>query len=108
MEQNNIWVKRNGAVLTISIRVTPRARRSRIEGIWNGTHVRIALQAPPVDGQANVAVTAFLAALTGVRKGDVDLLSGATGRCKIIRITYPSDTAAEAAAVLLTQMANEA
>lgn len=97
MEHIENWFRLEDSVLTVSVRVTPRAKRSRIEGIWNDSHMRIALQAPPVDGQANAAVIAFLAETVGVRKGDVILLSGTTGRCKIIRINCATKEAAEMA-----------
>lgn len=104
MENKGTWLHREGCILTISVRVTPRARRSRIEGVWNETHLRIVLQAPPVDGQANAAVIAFLADTIGVRKNDVTLLSGTTGRCKIIRIVCATETDAVDATTKLYQL----
>ena len=47
---------------------------------------RLQLSAPPVDGKANEACIAFLAALAGVAKSRVRILSGLTGRMKVVEI----------------------
>lgn len=73
--------------LLLSVRVTPNARREGIEGLWNDTHLKIALTAPAVDGKANEALIAFLAPYLQVRKTDITLLSGQTARYKILKIT---------------------
>lgn len=74
--------------LTLSVRVAPNAKRSGIEGVWNGTHLKIALTAPPVDGKANEALISFLADYCDIRKSAVTLLTGQTGRIKTIELTF--------------------
>jgi uncharacterized protein (TIGR00251 family) len=49
--------------------------------------VRIRLNAPPVEGRANEALLKFLAGALGVPRTQVSLVSGETGRNKIVRIT---------------------
>jgi len=48
--------------------------------------VRIRLNAPPVEGRANDALLRFLARALGVSRAQVALVSGGTGRNKIVRI----------------------
>jgi uncharacterized protein (TIGR00251 family) len=48
--------------------------------------VRIRLNAPPVEGRANEALRKFLAKALGVPRAQVSLVSGGTGRNKIVRI----------------------
>ncbi len=53
---------------------------------------------PPVDGEANAALVEFLAGALQVRKADVVLLRGETGRRKTVRVA--GVTAAQARAAL--------
>jgi uncharacterized protein (TIGR00251 family) len=51
-----------------------------------GDRLRVAVTAPPVDGAANQAVVDALAEAFGVRRGDVEIVHGATGKRKTVRI----------------------
>lgn len=73
--------------ITLAVRVLPNSKRQKIEGLWNNTHLKIALQAPAVDGKANDALIAFLSKEFGIRKSDISLISGQTNRLKVIEIT---------------------
>ncbi|HEX9795463.1 MAG TPA: DUF167 domain-containing protein [Anaerolineales bacterium] len=75
---------KQGAALTI--RVTPRARRTEIGGVLADGTVRIRVQQPPVEGKANEALIAFLADLLGVRKNRIEILAGEHGLDKIVAI----------------------
>lgn len=77
--------------LTLSVRVTPNAKRHQIEGLWNNTHLKIALRAPAVEGKANEALIAYLADLCQVKKACIEILSGQTNRCKIVKISGNTD-----------------
>ena len=44
------------------------------------------MTAPPVDGKANVAVIEAVAAAFGVRRADVTIVRGETGRRKTMRV----------------------
>ena len=70
---------------TFSVRVVPRASKEGVAGFEGGV-LRIRLNAPPVEGKANEALTRFLAKALGVSRGSVTLVSGEKGRNKIIRI----------------------
>jgi uncharacterized protein (TIGR00251 family) len=74
-----------GAGLTIDVLVAPRASRAAV-GPMVGDRLRVAVTAPPVDGEANAAVIETLAAAFGVRRAAVAIVRGERGRRKTIRI----------------------
>jgi uncharacterized protein YggU (UPF0235/DUF167 family) len=45
----------------------------------------VLLRAPPVEGEANAALTRLLARVAGVAPSSVKILRGATGREKLVR-----------------------
>jgi uncharacterized protein (TIGR00251 family) len=53
--------------------------------------LKIRLTAPPVDGAANEALVKFLSDTLSVSKSQVEIVSGHTGRQKIVRITGMSE-----------------
>ena len=69
----------------IDVRVTPRARRSAIAGVRDGT-ILVRLAAAPVEGAANTAVGALLARALGVRPSAVTVVHGERGRDKTVRV----------------------
>ncbi|WP_431304705.1 DUF167 domain-containing protein [Sediminicoccus sp. BL-A-41-H5] len=72
--------------LRLMVRLTPRAGRDELDGVATtpdaGTHLRLRLSAPPVEGAANAALIAFLARALGLRKSDIHLLAGERSRVK--------------------------
>ena len=98
------YVTQQGNRLILSVRVSPNAKRSGIEGVWNGTHLKIALSAPPVDGKANEALIDFLADLCGIRKSAITLLSGQTGRLKRVSLTFQTEADARQASPFFEQV----
>lgn len=73
------------AGVEVLVLVQPRASRTKVVGEHDG-RLKIALAAPPVDGEANAALIEFLCDLLGVRKAEVELLDGQTGRRKRLLI----------------------
>lgn len=71
------------AILTV--RVTPRAGRSAVVGYRDGM-LLVKLAAPPVDGAANEALVALLAAALDVPKRAIEIVSGAKSRTKRVAI----------------------
>ena len=69
----------------LKVRVKPRASKSRVLGM-KGEQLEVAVAAPPVDGAANAELVRTLAEHYGIAKRDVEILSGETGRLKIVRI----------------------
>jgi len=86
----------DGGVL-LRIRVQPRARAERLEGV-QGDQLRVRLTAPPVEGAANAACIAFLAKTLGVSRSRVQMRTGAKGRSKVL---YIADLTPEQAAAAL-------
>jgi uncharacterized protein (TIGR00251 family) len=68
-----------------ALRVQPRSSRNGFVGII-GDAAKLAITAPPVDGKANQAVIEFLADLFHVAKSSVVIISGETGRNKLVGI----------------------
>jgi len=68
-----------------ALRVQPRSSRNAIVGVI-GDAIKLAITAPPVDGKANQAVIDFLAKLFSVPKSSITILSGETGRNKLIAV----------------------
>ena len=69
----------------ISIKVHPRAKRTAITGRL-GDAWKLDLAAPPVDGKANDECIRFFAALAGVPRSRVRILTGAAARMKVVEI----------------------
>ena len=74
----------SGAAL-LAIHVQPRARRTEVVGL-HGDAVKVRLAAPPVDGAANDELVRFLAERLGVARAAVEIVGGATGRRKMVRV----------------------
>ena len=79
----------------ISVRVIPRAPRTRVDGERGGA-ILIRLSAPPVDGAANAALVAFLASALDLPRRDVTIVAGATSRDKRVRIVGLDESAIRA------------
>lgn len=77
-----IW-QDDGALLDLA--VIPNAKRSQLAGLHDGA-LRVRLAAPPVDGAANEALQRWLADEVGVPKSQVQLLRGASGRRKRVKL----------------------
>jgi hypothetical protein len=70
----------------VLIYVQPRASKTEVVGL-HGAAIKIRVAAPPVDGEANAELVRFLAKQLGVRRADIMVLAGASGRTKRVRIT---------------------
>ncbi len=73
------------AVVVLRVHVVPGAGRSAIVG-RHGTSLKVRVAPPPVDGRANVAAAALVAATLGVKERDVELVSGERSRLKRFRV----------------------
>lgn len=70
----------------LRVRVQPRASRAAI-GSWRDDGALIVhVTAPPVDGRANAAVGALLAAALDVPAGAVRVVHGERSRDKLVRV----------------------
>lgn len=69
----------------ITVKVHPRAKRSRVAGKLGETY-KVDLAAPPVDGKANEACVRLLAEVLGVPASRVRIVTGQTSRTKVVDI----------------------
>jgi uncharacterized protein (TIGR00251 family) len=67
------------------VQVVPRSSRDRV-GPVVGERLKLAVTAPPVDGEANAAVVVLLARALGVPRSQVAIVRGDTGRRKTVRV----------------------
>ena len=86
---NPIWCKaheikgKKGTLLLLYIQ--PGASKSTLKGI-HGDRLKVAIKAPPVEGEANAALIRFLSEQLGLPQKGIHLLSGDTSRMKNIWI----------------------
>lgn len=81
-------VRWDGRDLILELTVQPRAKSDEIVGIQDG-RLKVRITAPPVEGKANHHLVRFLAKAFGVSRSRLELLHGATGRIKRLRIHDP-------------------
>ena len=79
------WLHTDSGGVILTLHIQPGAKKTEVVGL-HGEALKIRLAAPPVDGKANAALLAFVAERLGVRKSDVELVSGETSRAKRVRV----------------------
>ena len=72
--------------MRISVRVKPNARKDLVEPQADGSFV-VSVNAPAVDGKANERLIELLAEHFKKRRREVFIVSGFTGRRKIVEIS---------------------
>ncbi|QNQ21862.1 YggU family protein [Kosakonia sp. SMBL-WEM22] len=85
--------------LVLRLYIQPKASRDAIIGL-HGDKVKVAITAPPVDGQANAHLVKFLAKQFRVAKSQVLIEKGELGRHKQIKIVHPQQIPTEVAALI--------
>jgi uncharacterized protein YggU (UPF0235/DUF167 family) len=73
---------------TLKLKVKPGARVEDLTELPDGTWLA-RVKARPVDGKANAALIALVAAHFGLRKAQVSIRSGAAGRMKLVQLEDP-------------------
>jgi len=79
-------LRANANGVTLAVRVQPGAKKTAISGVHGQgaeTQLKIAVQAPPVEGRANAALIAFLAELFDRPRSAIELVSGELSRSKV-------------------------
>ena len=71
--------------IRFKVRVQPRSSKNQIVGDTEGA-LKVKLTAPPVEGEANQALIAYLATVFKVAKRDIVLAKGELSRHKIVEI----------------------
>ena len=85
--------------LVLRLYIQPKASRDAIIGL-HGDEVKVAITAPPVDGQANAHLVKFLAKQFRVAKSLVLIEKGELGRHKQIKIVHPQQIPTQVAALI--------
>jgi uncharacterized protein (TIGR00251 family) len=85
MSNSGTWIAAAGNGCVLTVKATPRASRTQIAGV-EGAWLRVRVQAPPVDGRANAALTEFLAEALDLPRRSVTVLRGETGRLKQVHV----------------------
>src|SRR5438093_535371 len=80
--------------VTLSVRVIPRAKRSEVVGA-GGDSLKVYVTAPPEGGRANDALVAVLAEWLEVKRHQIEILAGASGRNKLVRVAGLARTGLE-------------
>lgn len=79
----------------LAIRLTPRASRTGVDGVKLDTegraYLQIRLNVPPVDGAANKALIRFLRKSLKMKKADIEIVSGAKSRIKLLALKGDSE-----------------
>ena len=70
---------------TLKLKVKPGSRDESLIEQDDGTWVA-RVKAQPVDGKANAALIALIAAHFGLRKAQVSIKSGTSGRMKLVQL----------------------
>jgi len=84
MRKFKLHTGKSGAALTI--RVTPRARKTEFSGILDDGTLRIRISAPPREGKANKELIKFLSKILGVRKNQIEIVAGERSLDKIVSV----------------------
>jgi hypothetical protein len=71
--------------ILVPVRAQPGARKCGVLGEQAGA-VKLAVTAPPEDGRANAALVELLRDLLGLKRSQVELHRGTTGRNKTILV----------------------
>jgi uncharacterized protein len=72
--------------VTLAVRAQPGARKTAVAGLFgegDAAQLKIAVQAPPVEGKANAAILAFLAKFFSLSRAKVELVQGELNRNKV-------------------------
>lgn len=79
------WVSAVAAGAAVVLHVQPGARRSAVVGVHAG-RLKVAVQSPAVEGRANEALVAFLAATLKVPRRQVVVVAGERSRDKRVEL----------------------
>ena len=82
------WLSGEPGRWRIRLHVQPGASRTRIVGEYDDC-LKVAVEAPPVDGRANDALLRWFAKRLGVPRSALQIAQGAGGRRKQLSIDAP-------------------
>jgi uncharacterized protein (TIGR00251 family) len=84
------WLTRHADGARVALRVTPRAASSRVQGVEvdgaGNVQLAVRVSAPPEAGKANAAVIRLLARRWRTAQRDLEVVSGAGARHKVLHV----------------------
>ena len=92
-------LRAHSAGVTLAVRAQPGAKKTAITGLYGegaAARLKIAVHAPPIEGRANQALVAFLAATFSLPRNAVELSSGELSRSKVFLLRGVTLAQAEA------------
>ena len=81
----NDCFKITGNDIKVKVKIVPGSSKNKIIGAYNNA-LKITITAPPVEGKANKKCIAYLAKYFDVAKSKIEIISGQTGKNKLIKI----------------------
>lgn len=81
----NDFIKPHSEGIVLKIYVRPRSSKNMLAG-RHGDALKIKLTAPPVEGAANKMCLSFLARRLGLPASSLQIVSGHTGRMKLVLV----------------------
>ena len=82
------WFRKTDQGWLISVHAQPGTKKSAVAGL-HGESLKVRVAAPPVEGKANEALTAFVAKALGVPRRAVSIVKGASSREKLLLVANP-------------------
>lgn len=86
MPKRNFHLHDGKSGSALAVRITPRASRNEIVEVLADGTIKIHIAAPPVDGEANAQLIAFLAEVLNIPKSRLEIVAGQSGRDKLISV----------------------
>ncbi len=86
MSVMSAFLRPASAGVTLAVRAQPGAKKTAIVGVYGEgetAQLKIAVQAPPIEGRANQALIAFLATTFDLPKSSIELVTGELSRSKV-------------------------
>lgn len=70
----------------LAVKVVPRASKNELVEIRDDGTVKIRIKAAPVDGKANLMLVEYLSEVLGVSKSKLEIVTGLTGKEKLVTV----------------------
>jgi len=80
-----LMITKTNTGATFRVRVQPGASKNEIMGLQQDA-LKVRISAPPVKGKANKALIDFLAKQLGVKKSEIEIISGHSSKIKKIKV----------------------
>lgn len=82
----SVELKEDSRGVLLPILAQPKARRNGLTGVHDG-RLRVAVTQPPEKGKANAAIVKLLAKSLGLKRSQIELVSGETSSRKLLAIS---------------------